>query len=275
MRDYPIDFTATALFPAWCVRLTRLDGTILRITNAESSLTVGAETFAPLPGCALYAVKHFVGGEVPSTQIDFSHSVGGTIDTAELNSGLWDGAVVQIYPVDRNSLSALGSALFTGTVQPVTISPIGQTGSFDCRGLSAKAESVIQTYSPMCRTDLFSSLCQLTAASFDHTGAVASVVDRFNITVSGLASPPADDWFNQGVGHNTTTGVKFEIANWTLSTLQLTTYLPICALFSAGDSLTLYPGCDKTKATCVSKFSNIINFQGEPHYRGPTAQLEG
>ncbi len=212
--------------------------------------------------------------DVPSTQINFAHSVGGTIDTEDLNVGKWDGATVQIYPVDRASLSSLGDPLFTGTVQPVTINPVGKSASFDIRGLSAQAESVIQTFSPMCRTDLFSSLCQLTAASFAKTGTVASIIDRFNITVSGISGSPADGWFNQGVGRNTTTGMKFEIANWILSSTKLTTHLPICALFTVGDSVTIYPGCDKTKATCVSKFNNIINFQGEPHFRGAAAMLE-
>jgi uncharacterized phage protein (TIGR02218 family) len=83
-----------------------------------------------------------------------------------------------------------------------------------------------------------------------------------------LPSPPADGWFNQGTGV-ANSGFKFEIGNWVQSSLILTTYLPVCATrLIAGEAITLYPGCDKTKATCLSKFSNIINFQGEPHFLG-------
>jgi hypothetical protein len=43
----------------------------------------------------------------------------------------------------------------------------------------------------------------------------------------------------------------------------------------------LFPGCDKTRATCVAKFSNILNFRGEPdvpgqdkYYTGPNAPAQ-
>lgn len=45
-----------------------------------------------------------------------------------------------------------------------------------------------------------------------------------------------------------------------------------------GDRFVIHPGCDKTRATCVEKFSNILNFRGEPdvpgqdkYYSGPNA----
>lgn len=275
MRSYSIDFASAVINAAWVYRFTRLDGEVLRITSAFESIVIGVETFTPLPGCQIYDVKHFLGGEVASTQLDFAHSVNGVIDTLDLNRGLWDGATVQIYPVDRTT-PVLEDPLFTGTVQPVMIGPIGQRASFDCRGLSANAETVIQTRSPMCRTDLGSVVCGVDMDAIKHTGTVNAVVDRFTITVAGLASPPVDGKFNQGVGVNDTTGKSFLISSWTLSGLSLKTYLPICHLFTAGDSLTLYPGCNKTlEAGGCADYSNQINFQGEPHFRGPTAMLEG
>lgn len=35
-----------------------------------------------------------------------------------------------------------------------------------------------------------------------------------------------------------------------------------------GDRFTIHPGCDKTRATCGSKFSNVANFRGEPDVPG-------
>jgi uncharacterized phage protein (TIGR02218 family) len=275
MRSFGLPLTATTLFPARLARLTRRDGPVLRIAEAETSITVAAETFVPLPGCEIMGVKHILGGEMPSLQINFAHAAGGTIDTFDLNVGLWDGAEVILYVVDRDNLTTLGDPLFTGSIQPVTINPIGATGSFDIRGLGARAESVIQRYSPMCRTDLFSSTCQVDPDAWDHTGTVGTIIDRFNITVAGLGAPPADGWFNQGTGE-TASGIKFEIGNWIQSTLQLTTYLPLGALFTAGEALTLWPGCDKTMGdNGCGKFSNYINFQGEPHFLGAQAMLEG
>lgn len=36
----------------------------------------------------------------------------------------------------------------------------------------------------------------------------------------------------------------------------------------AGDRMIIYPGCDKTRATCAARFSNILNFRGEPDVPG-------
>lgn len=268
MRDFPINLTSVVLFPARLVEITRLDGTVLRIAEAEETITVDGDAFAPLPGAEISAVKHVLGGEPGSMEIRFAHSDGGTLDTADINNGVWDGATVHLYVIDRDAISTLGDPLFTGTIEVVNLDPIGSGGSFDIRGLAARAESMIQTYQPMCRTDLFSALCQLNANDFDHTGTIGTIDDRFTITIAGLGAPPADGWFNGGIAV-AASGFKFEIASWTLSTLTLRTYLPVCvARLTAGEGITLYPGCDKTGTTCRTKFSNKINFQGEDHFLG-------
>ncbi|MFQ8433709.1 phage BR0599 family protein [Amaricoccus sp. W119] len=40
-----------------------------------------------------------------------------------------------------------------------------------------------------------------------------------------------------------------------------------------GDGFTLVAGCDKTAATCASKFANIANFRGFPHIPGQDTVL--
>jgi len=268
MRNYNIALTSTTLFLARVVTLTRLDDVILRIAEADEPITASGHTFLPLPGSEISAVKHILNGDVGSMEINFAHSEGGTLDTAELNNGFWDGAAVQMHLVNRSSATTLGDPMFTGIIDTVSINVIGSSGSFDIRGLTAEAEAFIQTYQPMCRTDLFSVLCGLNAADWDHAGTVGSVIDRFNFTVAGLASPPADGWFNQGT-FQTASGFKGVIANWTQGSLKITMYQPQCvARLTAGEAITLYAGCDKTGTTCRSKFSNKINFQGEDHFLG-------
>jgi len=268
MRDYGIALTGTTLFLARVVRITRLDGHVLRIGEAEEAITASSETFLPLFGCEISAVKHIINGGVGSMEIQFAHSDGGTLDTFELNTGFWDGARVQLYVIDRSTVTTLGDPLFTGLIDTVTINPIGSSGSFDIRGIAVEAEAFIQTFQPMCRTDLFSSLCSLNEADWDHAATIATIVDRFNFTVSGLASPPADGWFNQGT-FVTASGFKGVIANWVQGALTMTTYQPVCiSRLTVGEGVTIYPGCDKTGTTCRTKFNNKLNFQGEDHFLG-------
>src|SRR4029079_447775 len=134
---------------------------------------------------------------------------------------------VQMYLVDRVAMSALGDPIFTGVIDSVSLDLIGSSGSFDIRGLTAPSQEFIQTYQPMCRTDLFSSLCQLNEADWDHAGTVATIPDRFNFTVAGLGAPPVHNWFNQGT-FRTASGFKGVIANWLQGSLKITTYQPVC-----------------------------------------------
>jgi uncharacterized phage protein (TIGR02218 family) len=268
MRDYNITLTGTTLFLARVVKLTRLDDVVLRIAEADEPITASAQTFLPLSGSDISAVKHILNGDMGSMTIAFSHSEGGTIDTSELNNGFWDGAAVQMYLVDRSSATTLGDPIFTGLIDSVSLNPIGSLGAFDIRGLTAQSEAFIQTYQPMCRTDLFSVLCSLNPADWDHVGFVGTILDRFNFTVTGLASPPADGWFNQGT-FQTSSGFKGVIANWIQGSLKITMYQPQClARLTEGQGITVYPGCDKTGTTCRTKFNNKINFQGEDHFLG-------
>lgn len=268
-RSFPVDWTSVwGIFPVRLVKITRLDGAVLRIAETDEAVTVSAQTFTPLPGCVISSVKHIINGGMPSMAVNFAHSVGGVLDTTELNNGFWDGAAIVVYPIDRSNISALGDPLFTGVIDTVSLDPVGSSGSFDARGVAAQAEAFIQTFQPMCRTDLFSPLCQLNKTSFAHVGTVDTIIDRFNFTVAGLVGAPADGWFNQGT-FVTESGFKAVMASWINSSLKITTYQAVClARLTEGEGITLYPGCDKTGATCRTKFNNKINFQAEDHFLG-------
>lgn len=271
MRSYPLDLASTyGLFPARLVEIVTLAGLTLRIAEADESITVplpSSKTFTPLPGAEISAVKHIINGDMPSMEIKFAHSVGGVLDTSQLNNGFWDGARAVVYVVDRASLSTIGDPLFTGVIDTVSLDPIGSSGSFDIRGLAAQAEAFIQTYQPMDRTDLFSVLNQLDPDDWDYAGTIATQIDHFNFTVS-ISSPPADGYFNGGV-FQTASGFKAVIANWVQSTQTVTTYQKVCLTrLSVSEAITLYAGYDRTADQARDKFNNKINFQGEDHFLG-------
>lgn len=50
--------------------------------------------------------------------------------------------------------------------------------------------------------------------------------------------------------------------------VSLSLYLRMPFNVSAGDTFTIWPGCDKSPGTCQSRFSNIFNFQGFPYVPG-------
>ena len=197
------------------------------------------------------------------------HENGGVINTNDVDIGLYDGADVQIHIVDRRNLSRKG-LLFTGSIADVTYN-IENMITLDVKGSVVNAKIIMtQKRSPMCRTDLFSVLCGLNQAAYAVVAHVVTLMDAFTFTVSGPTNP--DGYFNGGVIINAD-GVGFEIANWDQSSSRITTYLPSQRLVESGMPLTLYPGCNKTLASC-SAYGNTKNFQGEPHFLGTAAAAQ-
>jgi uncharacterized phage protein (TIGR02218 family) len=274
MKDFsPLAISQAAVgFPARLCVITRADGTVYRIAESDTPVTVGSDTFNVISGLQISAVKHTNNGEVPSCQIVAVHSIGGLFDTRDLDAGLFDAALVQLYIVDRNNLSRKGLH-FTGAMGDITYSRDNLV-SFDVKGPSVSAKILMtQKRTPMCRTDLYSVLCGVNKTTYAVPTTINAIVDQFNFTVTGSLAQ-ADGYFNQGV-IAPATGNGFEIGNWVQSTQTITCYVPINLVLSAGDSITLYPGCDKTLgATGCAKFANQLNFQGEPHFLGTAAAAQ-
>jgi uncharacterized phage protein (TIGR02218 family) len=273
MKDFsPLAITSPVVgFPARLCVITRTDGAIIRIAESDDPITIVGDTYNVIAGLQISGVKHTSNGEAPSCQIDGVQGSGFTFDSTDIDLGLFDGAKVEIYIVDRLNQTSKG-LLFTGFISDTKSEPIQHLFSFSVVGFSASAKIVMtQKRSPMCRTDLFSPLCGVNKASYAVSATVATITGLFTFTVSGLAQ--ADGYFNQGVmvtGDN----VALEIANWVQSTQTITTYLPSQHLLAVSLGLTLYPGCDKTLLTGCKKFSNQLNFQGEPHFLGTAAAAQ-
>ena len=149
MKTLPLTLTDRVVKPARLVVITRRDGTVMRIAEAQSAITVDGNVYAPLAGCEISAVKHTLGGETPSMEITGAHNNTGTaaFDTSDIDIGLYDAAEVQLYIVNRANPTTLG-LLFTGTIQPVSYDITGRV-SFDVRGPSiGAAAGYIQTLRP-------------------------------------------------------------------------------------------------------------------------------
>lgn len=108
--------------------------------------------------------------------------------------------------------------------------------------------------------------------AFRRFATVATVTSNqvFTITVTEPRAS-VDDWFKFGAvewltGNNA--GLAQEVKAWTAATNTVKLFLGMEFAVQAGDTLTVYAGCDKKKATCGSKFSNINNFRGEPYVPG-------
>lgn len=62
-------------------------------------------------------------------------------------------------------------------------------------------------------------------------------------------------------------GMMRTISSWDGAHLNLV--LPLPGAPDIGDTFLVYPGCDKTQATCQSKFNNVMHFKGFPYIPAP------
>jgi uncharacterized phage protein (TIGR02218 family) len=111
------------------------------------------------------------------------------------------------------------------------------------------------------------SKCKVALASFTVAATVTEVVNNQTFKASTLSQ--AAGWFTGGEvvwtsGNNA--GRRMEVKEF--ADTQVVLALPMGKSISVGDAFDIIAGCDKTRETCQSKFSNIINFRGEPDVPG-------
>lgn len=106
---------------------------------------------------------------------------------------------------------------------------------------------------------------------FTRHATISEVIDQHNFELVFSDARAVDDWLNGGAliiesGFNA--GIVKEIRGWDATSNTVTLFLPLAFEVFSGTKVRVYPGCDKRIATCQSKFSNVINFRGEPYVPG-------
>lgn len=161
--------------------------------------------------------------------------------------------------------------LFTGRVGEVN--PAGRSmASFNCPSAIELLNINLprNLYQPGCLNTLFDTACTLLAGDFDVAGTAAS---GSTVTVVNATLGQATGYFDLGkivFTSGANNGLVRMVKSYTAGspgTLSLLYPLPSAPL--AGDSFTVYPGCDKLKTTCDAKFNNLANFRGMPYVPQP------
>ena len=100
---------------------------------------------------------------------------------------------------------------------------------------------------------------------------VLSVTDNRTFIIDVDEPRAVDAWFNEGAAVFETggnAGAAMEIKSWNATTRQIELFLSMPNPIKAGDYLSVYPGCDKSRISCAAIFGNIENFFGTPDVPG-------
>jgi uncharacterized phage protein (TIGR02218 family) len=258
-----VDGELTSL--AFCWRVERRDGICLGFTSHDRDLEIGGLVYRAAPGMLPSAVS--VSDDFDASSLDVAGALtGAAISEADLAAGRWDRAAVALFAVDWEDPEGDRLPLVRGELGDVAVKANGFEA--ELRGPAALLEQpVVEQTSPECRAELGDRRCRVDmAARVRVTRVAAAPSETIVVVADGSAEPDAYGfgrlrWLGGANG-----GLESPIATSDGPELRLQEPPPFA--IREGDLVELSEGCDKSFATCRSRFANVENFRGEPHLPG-------
>lgn len=244
-------------------RVIRRDGVTLGFTTHDRDLWLDGVLHRSAPGMVPSAIRRSAGFDPDSAEVQgaLSHDA---IAAEDLADGRFDGARVLIGLVDWESLDR--HLVYRGTIGTVSEEAGAFTASLESRKAELQRDPVPRT-SPSCRASFCGPGCTLSPARFSHDAAIlAADAEAGSVT---LAAPAPTAGLTGGMLRwldGPYAGLAMEITAHSAG--QLTLDRALDREVPDGARVLLREGCDRTLATCASRFGNAINFQGEPHLPG-------
>ena len=259
----------TTVCRAWSVR--RRDGVMLGFTDHDQTLTFGGILFKASSGMTARALQQSTGLSVDNTE-----AVGvlsdNSVREADVLAGRFDAAEVQSWLVNWRNPDER-ALQFKGTFGEITRS--GGAFRVDLRGLSELLNQPRgRVYQRDCAAVLGDGDCKvdLDAPGISTERAVKRITAGRIFEFDGFAGF-ADRWFERGrliVLDGAAKGlvgiIKSDDAGGGQRRVEV--WQSIAGEVAPGDRLRLEAGCDKSAATCRTRFANFANFRGFPHIPG-------
>ncbi|HOF29448.1 MAG TPA: DUF2163 domain-containing protein [Burkholderiaceae bacterium] len=275
MKTIPVglaaDYAAGAAMWAYALRIERTDATVYRMTSFDRDMTITAQVYSAAQGLDVSGIATSAGFNVDNLELTTADD-GSVFTHADILSGRWKGSTFQIMRLNPLAPANGVEVLMTGQFGEITIGqatikaellglqvwlqqPIGNNSTKTCRANFADFPAANQN-----------NRCRLTAATYTFTATVTAVTSNQIFTAAALVQ--AADYFGAGVltwtsGLNSGLVVQVQAhAAGGVITLPLAMFNTV----QIGDTLSIVAGCRKRmNEDCSGKFSNQLNFQGEPH----------
>ena len=249
---------ATGSTPCWrcdLVTLTLVDGTtVYRWTTADFDVTYGGNTYLAGGGGSAPIIKR--GSYKQSSQL--------TIDTFDVTLC---GPFVLTTPLGSQQLGA--AAL---------------TGYFD--GARVRVDHLIGAYPGDTSLGSIDNWFEGPVSQPDPQGAdlvlrCKSQLELLNLQLPRFLIGPQcgnavydANYYNLGVLRMTSGALSGQwraVADFVFATSTIVLALPFATAPAVGATFSVYPGCDRSKDTCLNRFNNQIHFRGYPRIPRPEA----
>jgi uncharacterized phage protein (TIGR02218 family) len=285
--------TATPTFIAWLAANTEMvmadlyditlaDSTQLHYTTFNQNLVVGGTTYlSGPPNFKRGTVEEVLGlSKVGTLTLEIhcnpTDAINGVPVLQKVVRGDFDKAAITVRRLFMDSsLNQQGAVIrFVGNMGD--LDQVSRTvAKFTCKSKLEDLNLQLprNILQPTCVHTLFDSGCTLSKAAFAVNGTVQSG-STVNKLITNLTQ--ADDYFDNGQlvftsgansGHIVAVKLYLNVSG------EVFFVVPLPAAPIAGDTFTIYPGCDKTQSTCSSKFVNLVNFGGFPYVPAPETAI--
>lgn len=260
---------------ATCWKLTRRDDTLLGFTDHDQDIVFESVTYKAATGFTPSAIDNSASLAVDNLDVEGMLS-DTSISETDILAGKYDFAEIEIFQVNYRDLAQGALKLRRGWLGEVSLQK--QRFIAEVRGLTQRLSQTIgELFSPSCRATLGDGRCKVNLAAHTVTGSVTSVASNQEFTDS--ARSEASGIFTFGMltftsGANN--GLSIEVKEYLHNSGggRLSLALPMPYVIATGNTYSLSKGCDKTIATCFSRFNNVVNFRGEPSVPGLDRMLE-
>lgn len=258
--------------------ITLRGGGVIRWCAGDVPVISGGQTYALGPVIQRQDIDEKIGLDVTTVDAQLIAApedlINGTPVIPFIRGHGLDGANVRL---DRAFLTdwglpVVGTVLrFSGRVTAITaITGNSATVTISSWTVLLNANMPTNLYQVACLHAVYDAGCTLNPASFAVTGSVTgSPAPTATVFDTGL-SPTANDFaqgrivFSSGVNNGLSATVK---ANDGAGLVTLVAPLP--AAPAAGDTFTIYPGCDLTQSRCSTRFNNLQHFKATPYVPVP------
>lgn len=245
-------------------RLERRDGICLGFTSHDRDVEIDGLLYRASPGMAPSAIVEAVGLEPAGLDVRGALS-SDSIRVDDLQAGRWDGAELRIFLFDWTDPAAGQRPLASGTFGSIAFS--GDTFEVGFDGAAARLNVAVAPYaSPTCRARFGDGDCGVSAERYRHEAlaisAPGSTLRLTGFAPAQVARLPAGElrWLE-----GPDCGKHHQILSVEGDSIMI---FPHFQEFGGARRVELVEGCDKTIATCASRFANGVNFRGEPYLPG-------
>jgi uncharacterized phage protein (TIGR02218 family) len=247
------------------LKITRKDGQVFAWTSAADDVTISSVLYKAAQGLNISSMEHSAGLNVDNLELTTLDD--GTVFTKlDVLSGRWRNADFVISRYNWSSPSDGVEVRMTGTVGEVRLHRGYITA--ELRGLQQYLQQPIGSVSSKtCRARLGDAMCTKNLSSFTFTGSVTTATSAQVFTDSTKAQ--AADYFAEGLltwTSGPSNGLVVKVKSFAAGVFTLS--LPMLSTVSVGHTFSVVAGCQKRLTDCSTKFSNVLNFQGEPHLPG-------